>query len=233
MADENTYLSIDLDDLSILVDTDSDKGLDTLLDEETALPPLDDLSHLIDQTPTEPNGQSDMDDLFSLVDNTTESSLSLDQEAADLDDLSLLANEPATNEKDTASHGMDDLSALVNDINPISNEEGKMDDLSQLLDAPSIPPKAPEPLGEDLWTLVEKKSETSQPSLKPDINPDQDVNKYKAAVMKIIIELKSNGLSPKEATDRLNKDEVATLSGKPQWGENAIKKIYGFIDSAQ
>ena len=56
--------------------------------------------------------------------------------------------------------------------------------------------------------------------------------RYKAAVMQIIIELKSSGMSPGETTDRLNKDEVPTLSGKPQWRESAIAKIYGFIDSA-
>ena len=50
--------------------------------------------------------------------------------------------------------------------------------------------------------------------------------------MKIIIELKEQGLSAQQTTDRLNRDGVATLSGKPAWGLKAIEKIYGFIDSA-
>ena len=91
-----------------------------------------------------------------------------------------------------------------------------MDDLSALIDP--VEENAPEP---------------SQPSLKPDITPEQNLNAYKAAVMKIIIDLKSQGLTPRETTDRLNGDDVPTLSGKPKWAEKAISKIYGYIDSAK
>ena len=81
---------------------------------------------------------------------------------------------------------------------------------------------------DDLSALLDK-----TPSLKPDITPEENLKEYKAAVMKTILQLKTDGVSPKEATRRLNEDGVQTISGKSQWSEMAISQIYKFIDSAK
>ncbi|HCY83814.1 MAG TPA: hypothetical protein DHV36_01635 [Desulfobacteraceae bacterium] len=217
----------DLDDLSLLVDTKTPS-----LEPET----LDDLSLLVDppESPLEsPLGAGDLDDLSLLVDTAPTA------DATDLDDLSLLVDMP---EPQATSGDMDDLSLLVQD-EPFGTSTGAddretttdnlwdlvkdekkghdqnmpMDDLSALVDAP-----------ED-----DEQKKPERPSLKPDITPEENLNAYKAAVMKIIIDLKSQGLTPEETTDRLNGDGVATLSGKPKWAQKAIAKIYGYIDSAK
>lgn len=211
------------DDLSALVDDAPHK--------ETIAANLDDLSALVDASETAPgSSEAPLDDLYSLVDTGS-------QDTSDMDDLSLLVEQetetPASDEQD-----MDNLSLLVDagpeDTAASGTDSQPMDDLSQLVDDEESQTQS----GDDLWGLVEDDDTAApeapaQPSLKPDITPDQDLAKYKAAVMKIIIELKSQGLSPEDTTDRLNKDEVPTLSGKPQWRAKAIKKIYGFIDSAK
>jgi hypothetical protein len=100
-----------------------------------------------------------------------------------------------------------------------------LDDLSALV--ADIPVDAP--LEEDdLSALVE-----DAPSLKPDITPQEDLKAYKAAVMKIILDLKTKNLSPEETTKRLNQDGVQTISGKSQWSQQAVSQIYKFIDSAR
>ena len=118
---------------------------------------------------------------------------------------------PALGQETAISSDMDDLSSLLGDNNteqaPAPPEENT-----------AAAPSSPQP---------------TQPSLKPDITPEQDLAKYKAAVMKIIIKLKNQGLTAQQTTDRLNNDQVATLSGKPTWRVKAIEKIYGFIDSAK
>jgi uncharacterized protein YlxP (DUF503 family) len=84
-----------------------------------------------------------------------------------------------------------------------------------------------EPL-DDLGALI-----NDTPSLKPDITPEDNLKEYKAAVMKIILGLKTQNLSAEETTKRLNQDGVQTISGKSQWSEKAISQIYKFIDSAK
>jgi len=220
-------------DTSVSVsDPDSDLGVFESLPEETQPAPeinnlsddMDDLSKLIDSDLSlsnspdiEDDNENDLDDLFSFVDMDTDVPKDLNEDLDDLDDLSLLI-EPVSDERDI---DLDDLSALIEE--PAHPQE-PMDDLSLLVDG--IEEKAGQvPLREDSQV-----KET--PLIKPDISPDQDMKKYKAAVMKIIIELKDQGLTAQQTTDRFNRDGIATLSGKRAWGVKAIEKIYGFIDSA-
>ena len=213
-------------------DPDSDLGDFESLPEETQPAPeidnlsddMDDLSKLVDSDVSssnspdiEDNNEDDLDDLFSFVDMDTNVPKDFNEDLDDLDDLSKLI-EPVSDERDG---NLDDLSALIEE--PAQPKE-PMDDLS-LLVAGTGEKSGQVPPGEDSQV-----KET--PTIKPDISPDQDMKKYKAAVMKIIIELKEKGLTAQQTTDRLNRDGVATLSGKPAWGLKAIEKIYGFIDSA-
>ena len=193
----------DIDDLFSLVDEVSS--------EQAAAPypdvDMDNLSQLVDMKPELP--PEDLDNLSLLVDSPAN-----DTDARPLDDLSLIVDAPAS-----AGEPGDDLWTLVDGDQDAKVQDGPLDDLSALIDTPSqeeADSKAP-----------------PQPSLKPDITPEQDLAKYKAAVMKIIIGLKNQGLSAGETTDRLNNDQVTTLSGKPKWAEKAIAKIFGFIDSAK
>ncbi len=247
------------DDLSTLIDEVSDRpaapsetdDLYSLVDEDPSgdkaeAAELDDLFSLVDvaeQYPDQPTADADMDNLSLLVDNEPEKETAGPNDPDDLDNLSLLIDSPA---EDAESGPLDDLSLLVDspDMDSSGSDEtgenltGKNltgDDLWALVDG-SV--ETQDPPMDDLSALVdtpppEKDTKAAIPSLKPDITPDQDLAKYKAAVMKIILELKSQGLSAAETTERLNNDEVPTLSGKPRWAEKAIAKIFGFIDSAK
>jgi hypothetical protein len=212
-ADAPKDLNEDIDDLSKLIEPESDERTDT----------LDDLSALI-QTPEQ--SQETMDDLSALVAASGEESGQAvsDIEDTPIDDLwSLVPDAPEPTPKGQSQDErpgetqdeMDDLSALINQTSdtPHPSADTAPDDQADLDDS------------------TDGHAET--PSIKPDISPDQDMKKYKAAVMKIIIELKEQGSTAQQTTDRLNRDEVATLSGKPTWGLKAIEKIYGFIDSAK
>lgn len=238
----------DLDDLSALIDTiseDDEQGLDDLLVNDAPLPEPDDLSLLVDEV----SESQVLDDLSSLVDDRQTDTGN--EPALELDDLSQLIDTQKTPTKEATTNAtMDDLSLLVSseDIPPSENQTD-LDDLSQLVDQPieemdDLGALVEEPMDkpktdstqvsmDDLSVLVDEPADTSTPSLIPDITPEQDMGKYKAAVMKIIIQLKEEGLSALEATDRLNQDQVPTISGKPSWKEKTIQKIYGFIDSAK
>jgi len=122
-----------------------------------------------------------------------------------LDDLSsLIENDPPQ---------LDDLSTLIDDLPEIVQPGKELDDLSKLIDDP-----------EEVEDITE---------IKIDISPKEDLEKYKAAVMKIIIELKTDGLDMEEATNRLNRNRIKTLSGKAEWSQKAISQIYKFIESAE
>ncbi len=211
----------DLDDLSLLVDGapqprlhETSQDLDDLFCLVDADDTLDDLSLLVDaQDPSSPQSstvQQDLDDLSLLVDMPQQAG------SADMDDLSALIDNPSAD--------LDDLSLLV-DVTPTQQED--LDDLYALVDSETSEQSTTSP------AAPAKEAVLPEPSLKPDITPEKDMAKYKAAVMKIIIDLKNSGLSAGETTERLNRDEVPTLSGKPLWREKAIAKIYGFIESAQ
>lgn len=231
-ADDKNDNENDLDDLFSLVGMDADVPKD--VNEN-----LDDLSRLIE--PERDTRTGDLDDLSALIEEP-------EQTQETMDDLSLLVDDAGKESEQSASGDdirTDDLWSLIPDAEnsnrEIQGQAGQsvavpeMDNLSALINI--VPDDS---LASDTTTSEDQKiiddpteSLTDTPSIKPDISPDQDMKKYKAAVMKIIIGLKEQGLSAQQTTDRLNRDDVATLSGKPTWGLKAIEKIYGFIDSAK
>ncbi|MGM0655112.1 MAG: hypothetical protein ACQETR_07315 [Thermodesulfobacteriota bacterium] len=219
---------------------------------------MDDLSKLVDSDPSLSNSpdnrndnkddnEDDLDDLFSFVDMDTDVPKDLN---GDPDDLSLLVDGTGEEESGQVPPGADtqtdDLWSLVSDTqgsnqeiqSPVepSADAPEMDNLSALINqAPENNQATADTTSEENEDSVDAPTDslTETPSIKPDISPDQDMKKYKAAIMEIIIELKEQGLTARQTTDRFNHDGVATLSGKPSWGLKAIEKIYRFIDSAK
>ncbi|MBU1342463.1 MAG: hypothetical protein KKE44_17895 [Proteobacteria bacterium] len=230
----------DLDDLSQLLDDtqaadDTIDDLAKLIDEDLSAAAeaeqLDDLSLLLDTVPATDKNQDDgdltnppilMDDLSALIDQNDTGSET--KPSIELDDLSKLIDASAESEPPTQE--LDNLSLLI-EKEPISKEEVtpslQMDDLSKLIDDPK--------------TIKESSQDNNDPEdtqkIRIDISPEQDLGKYKAAVMKIILEFKTQGLGVEETTSRLNENKIRTLSGKAQWGQKAISQIYKFIDSAK
>ncbi|MCP3875496.1 MAG: hypothetical protein GY699_20365 [Desulfobacteraceae bacterium] len=253
--------SIDLDDLSLLIDDDKqeDSGTTDIPSVETQSEQLDDLSLLIDAQPEQkeenlpdqdPSDLSeDLDDLSALIDQSDTDSDT--QPPAGLDDLSKLIDDPSV-EKGTQSDSsvkeesttpgspsdqtdMDDLSILIDDPDSIqaSDESLEMDDLSKLIDD-SSPVKNTQSETPSDKTEPEKSSDNEKPpEISIDISPAEDKEKYKAAVMKIILGFKTDGLDVEETTKRLNDNKIKTLSGKPEWSQKAISQVYKFIDSAK
>ena len=265
-GDENTRL-LELDDLSSLIDAgdivskkpveaDSDEDLDdlyTLIKDTTGLDgagassshKLDDLSKLIDSvsepsdgvaTPddiTVPAEEIKLDDLSELIDHEQ-------QETADtsieMDDLSLLVSDmdsplpaPADTNEPLDSDGMDDLSLLIEpgqessgDTLPASSDSEPLDDLSALID----------PLGAAPAEAEETRAVTPPaPAVTIDFSPSDDIEKYKAEIMKLIIGFKKDGMDAQQVTDLFNENQVKTLSGKPEWSLKAIAQIFKFIES--
>jgi DNA-binding transcriptional MerR regulator len=171
---------------------------------------IDDLSLLIEDEFQEPEGPPDnLDDLSALIETGVQSTnIEIDDLSALLDTLQL---ESDTNE------GMDDLNGLI------SLAEAPMDDLSILIDPVQDPPS---PLSR------EENSKEIRP-INMDISPDDGIEKYKAAIMKVILELKTDGLSAEETTLLLNKNKIRTLSGKPEWSHKAISQIYKFMGAVK
>lgn len=263
LTHETALTSDDIDDLSALINDDSDphsnlNDIESLLEEVPSAPETNNLSNDMDNLSTlvdsdlplsdspdiRGHNEDGLDDLFSLVDMDTDAPKDPNE---DLDDLSKLI----APDGEKAVEDLDDLSVLIKAPQP----QEPVDDLSKLIESENDEPTSDV---DDLWPLVcdadrshkEVQSPAEQsadapgmdnlsaliddtPSIKPDISPDQDMKAYKAAIMKIIIELKEQGLTAKQTTDQLNRDDVATLSGKPAWGLKAVEKIYGFIDSAK
>ncbi|MCP4671506.1 MAG: hypothetical protein GY857_09390, partial [Desulfobacula sp.] len=224
---------IELDDLSALIDTSSDVG-----ESEPDKPEqdMDDLSALIDDSLSKSTEFEQLDDLSLLIDSQpgkkdkkkSEDTKEPANEFFELDDLSKLIDEPL-NQK---SQDMDDLSQLIDDESDNDQQPGQeLDDLDNL--ALLIESDSPET--DDLSKLISDDPEPANdvPEIKVDISPEEDMGKYKAAIMKIIIGLKTDGIDVEETTDRLNKNSIKTLSGKPEWTQKAISQIYKFIDSAQ
>jgi hypothetical protein len=235
--------SSQLDDLSLLLD--NKKEPDDKPEAKPDVKPdeiIDDLSKLIDEDPLIPAESMPLDDLSLLLDPAAPAdNIPQEREQTDhplaLDDLSALIDHQTDNEPATEPLVLDDLSKLIDDTSDsgqksqglddltllISDDAQQMDDLSQLIDDP----KAMEEASSD------EDEPDKTPEIKIDISPEEDLGKYKAAIMKIIIKLKTDGLSVEEATDRLNKNKIKTLSGKSEWGQKAISQIYKFIDSAK
>lgn len=214
---DNDSDKTEMDDLSLLIDEPFDHSMDdlsALIDDVSE--PLDDLSLLIEDV-SEP-----LDDLSALIED----------ESDPLDDLSLLI--------DDVTAPLDDLSKLIDDIpqksDPAGQSSMELDDLSKLIDMPFSPDSpVPDMELDDLSLLLDDPlpgAENIKPILKPDITPEEDLPKYKAAIMSIIIQLKSDGFSVEQTTERFNNEGILTLSGKAKWGTKSIAQIYKFIDAA-
>ncbi|MFH2060903.1 MAG: hypothetical protein ABIJ59_18680 [Pseudomonadota bacterium] len=172
------------------------------------LPETDDLSLLLDETVFY---DSEIDDLSQLLDIAPTNDYPPDDL---IDDLAKLIDKPVE---------LDDLSALIDPKPELTDVSLDMDNLSLLIDSttePSTEPSTEEPT-------------TDSDPITIDISPQEDQGKYKAAVMQVIIGLKTDGLSIEETTKTLNANKVKTLSGKPEWGQKAISQIYKFIDAAK
>jgi hypothetical protein len=204
-----------LDDLSALIDPgipQANPNKNEINKDEVL---VDDLSTLLD----DPAHPDEMDDLSALIDTVSAQAVA---ETVILDDLSLLVDDTASQ---SAPQELDNLSLLIDETASQGTPQ-KLDNLSLLITPDSVP-ISQVPM-DDLSALLDK-----TPSLKPNITPEENLKKYKAAVMKTILQLKTDGVSPKEATLRLNEDGVQTISGKSKWSEMAISQIYKFIDSAK
>lgn len=222
------------EDLSSLGENDNIPASD-----ETVQPKVDDLSLLLDDADRKDSRVSEqMDDLSLLIEEETKE-VKEDTDAL-LDDLSLLLDAPAdarpadqkTEEKVDFENELDDLSALIDEKPEETEAPAELDDLSLLIEEETkeVIENTDVPL-DDLSKLIDTPSEA--PPITIDIRPEDDLGKYKAAVTKIIIELKASGLTVEETTSRLNQNKIKTLSGKSQWAEKAIMQIYKFIDSAK
>ncbi|MBA3009989.1 MAG: hypothetical protein KKF12_12070 [Proteobacteria bacterium] len=221
---------IDMDDLSDLI-------------EHVNEPEMDDLSTLLDDPKPQPDDLDDLSSLIDMVSPQTPSKIDV-QTAPKLDDLSLLIQ--ASSHSQNPSE-LDDLSLLIEPVAAMAQSPDEMDNLSLLIDSEVTAPDSQTPT-DDLSALLDDKQETAEsekpmedlnalidqaPSLKPDITPEENLKEYKSVVMKIILSLKTEGLSAEESTRRLNQDGVQTISGKSQWSEKAILQIYKFIDSVK
>jgi len=183
------------------------KTPETCLNEESE---IDDLSLLIEDEFQNPEGPPDnLDDLSVLIETDLQST------DIEIDDLSALIDTVPL-ESDT-NEDMDDLSGLI------SLAETPMDDLSMLVEPVQDPPP--------LLSQEENSKETRPINM--DISPDDGIEKYKAAIMKVILELKTDGLSAEETTLLLNKNKIRTLSGKPEWSQKAISQIYKFMGAVK
>ena len=230
----------DLDDLSALLSDEnqltgskvsgSDVSTETAAASQTEpVESVDDLNALI---AIEPDG---LDDLSTLLD---------DESSGDTNPSAVAT---------VSADRLDDLSLLLDEEAPIS-QGNRLDDLSSLLDNGALDSSAaqerdsqPETIFEpeanietdDLSKLVDNDADSNGvsdiqidvPQITISESPD-NVEAYKAAIMKEIIGLKTQGMSPEEATSILNHNKIQTLSGKPEWGQKALTQIYKFIESA-
>jgi len=209
----------DLDNLDALIDAasaDTPAASDTSSENGPAAKGSQEEQDLQKDFPKNTGAAEQMDDLGLLITTGPEDSRpvdDIDTDPMDLDDLSLLVQSPPTDD-------LDDLSQLIGAKNGLDTAEDNRSPRaadSEQINAPL----------DDLAALVD-----AEPALKPDISRDQDLKKYKAAVMKIIMALKSRGLDAGETAQRLNQDKVETISGKPEWTVKAISQIYSYIDAA-
>ncbi|MCD4722787.1 MAG: recombinase family protein [Desulfobacula sp.] len=238
LLEEDAILE-EFDNLSLLLDEteESDDKPDDKPDDK-----IDDLSELIDEDPLASAESVQLDDLSLLLDPAAAADdIPKDREQTDqplaLDDLSALIDQTDNEPAIEPSIELDDLSQLIDDSSDSGQKARDLDDLSLLITDDSLQMDDLSKLIDDPKTYKEPSSGKDEiedtPAIKIDISPEKDLGKYKAAIMKIIIELKSDGLSVEEATDRLNKNKIKTLSGKPEWGQKAISQIYKFIESAK
>jgi len=124
---------------------------------------------------------------------------------------------------------LDDLAMLVEE------KQDPLDNLGMLVE------ENQEPL-DDLGMLVEENQKplddlampvTKEQTLKPSIKPEDNFELYKSEIINIIIQLKNDGLTVEETTEKFNTDGVLTLSGKSLWSSKSIAQIYKFIDAVK
>jgi DNA-binding transcriptional MerR regulator len=239
----------DLDDLSALIDDVSEDNTADFQEikpaeadgTDNAVPTeLDDLSELIDTgevhtaeaaSPEEPEAE-ELDDLSLLIEST-DGDPDLQDSSRQMDDLSLLIETPDSDAAEPAQNvslppEMDDLSKLIEPADEQKSQgdmpqpdEPQMDDLSQLIETDS-----------DAGASEDAPPGPEQPKITITVTPEEDTQKYKAEIMKVIIDLKNKGNDAQATTDILNANQLRTLSGKPEWSLKAIAQIYKFIESA-
>ncbi len=217
IIDEADPTAIRLDDVY-----DGSKASDPFKEMGSGMPDLPDGNDLTDEFST----INELDDLSALLKSDSEST------EIEIDDLSALLDKESL--ESIVNEPLDDLAQLI------TPSDDLMDDLSRLIDAPVG--KTPQIEMDDLSKLIDP-AETVKPlipeagdlkeTIKIDISPDDDIEKYKVAIMKVILELKTDGLSAEETTLLLNKNKIRTLSGKPEWGQKAISQIYKFMVPAK
>ncbi|OGR10281.1 MAG: hypothetical protein A2097_05080 [Desulfobacula sp. GWF2_41_7] len=209
----NETYTIPKDDLSLLIEIESpdeknlpDKldDLSALIENESKFMEIDDLSALLDKESLESPATENLDDLSILIDRPIDGSDRIENTSQE----TILSD---------SQESMDDLTRLITPTDAL------MDDLSKLIE-PAEPTQLFIPEGRNL-------KETK--SLKMDLSPDDDIEKYKAAIMKVILELKTDGMSAEETTLLLNKNKIRTLSGKPEWSQKAISQIYKFMTAVK
>ena len=174
---------------------------------------VDDLSRLLEDPKSQPDGLDDLSTLIETVSNRTSP-----ETGRQMDDLSVLIDDIAPTEM---PQELDNLWLLIESPIPEPQAPMETDDLSLLIEPDALAPM------DDLSALIRE-----TPSLKPDITPEENLKEYKTAIMKTILRLKTEGLSAEESTNRLNQDGVQTITGKSKWSEKAISQIYKFINSA-
>jgi len=184
-------------------------------------------SNVFEKTIADRTDFIEIDDLSLLLENGFQDKKNLPDS---LDDLSALIE----NNSKPENIEIDDLSALLDTELSESPEIEKLDDLSKLITPPDT-------VMDDLSKLVdpdetiqsilpEKEGISDVRTIEIDVSPN-DIEKYKATIMKVILGLKTDGFSAEETTLMMNKNKIQTLSGKPEWSQKAISQIYKFMTS--
>lgn len=176
------------------------------------------------------NDETEIDDLSLLIENEFQNP---EAPPDNLDDLSVLIE----TEVQSTDIEIDDLSALIDTVPLESNTHEDMDDLSELISLAEVPlddlSMLIEPIQDPPPRLSQEENSKKIRPINMDISPDDGIEKYKAAIMKVILELKTDGLSAEETTLLLNKNKIRTLSGKPEWSQKAISQIYKFMSAVK
>jgi DNA-binding transcriptional MerR regulator len=210
MIDEADATPMDMEDGFVASEDSFEIQMNPLENYHSEESETDDLSLLIeDEFQNSEDSPNNLDDLSALIETDSPSA------DIEIDALSALLDKAPL--KSDTHEDMDDLSGLI------SRVEVPVDDLSILIEPVQSPPSLP----------LEKENLKEIKTINMDISPDAGIEKYKAAIMKVILELKTDGLSAEETTLLLNKNKIRTLSGKPEWSQKAISQIYKFMSAVK
>ncbi len=177
---------------------------------------IDDLSLLLD--PEIIVTDHAIDDLSMLIEQKNEK----------IDDLSMLLAPEGS--KDLNSNDIDDLSALISDMDLKKDVKVKTDDLSLLIETDENQSKSNEL--DDLSVLIDFDKQIELKIQKPEFSPEDNFEKYKSEIINIIIDLKNQGSTEKETCEQFNKKGILTFSGKTKWSVKTISQIYNLIENA-